>query len=205
MSGGLVRFRVTGITSDVTHEELLEALNEQLTLDDVVLREEDIQPDPTGGQVAEFTLPREEAKLLKSVYSEAKVFVRETMVLTFQEIRPGGRGSSGAGGTRATSIADVGDGRQASGSAKQKAPTSAPPAESGGGFGSFFSSFVGFSSTGDAATGHDDGNGAASLPVRSGGSAGHDDGNGAASLPVRSGGSAGNMAPRAKQKVTRPR
>mmetsp|Transcript_29728 Transcript_29728/g.81408 ORF Transcript_29728/g.81408 Transcript_29728/m.81408 type:complete len:209 (+) Transcript_29728:112-738(+) len=80
------RFRLEHPGTDVNEHELLEALTEQLNLDDVKLVAGSIQEVPDGVQVAEVELPDEEAEILRGPYREAKIYIRRTIIVRFTEL-----------------------------------------------------------------------------------------------------------------------
>lgn len=86
MSTNLVRFRVTNIALGVGYNELLDALSNQLALDDVVLHGDTLKSDGLT-QEAEFELPNLEADLVRGPMRNSRIrFDSTSMVLRFEEL-----------------------------------------------------------------------------------------------------------------------
>mmetsp|Transcript_58926 Transcript_58926/g.108864 ORF Transcript_58926/g.108864 Transcript_58926/m.108864 type:complete len:184 (-) Transcript_58926:97-648(-) len=99
------RFRLTNRGPDASEQELLEALEEQLHLEDVVLVKGSIRNGPEGYQQAEFFVNACEVQLLQGPMRESKVFIKEKTIFSFEQLsgqpnKPQGhgtdRGTSGA-------------------------------------------------------------------------------------------------------------
>eukprot|EP00928_Gymnodinium_smaydae_P044852 TRINITY_DN29939_c0_g1_i1.p1 TRINITY_DN29939_c0_g1~~TRINITY_DN29939_c0_g1_i1.p1 ORF type:complete len:192 (+),score=48.32 TRINITY_DN29939_c0_g1_i1:146-721(+) len=85
------RFRISGIASDVTFQELQKALESDLCLEGVALVPNSLRPAASADsgdaatQEAELELPHDEADLLRGPMKEAKIRLRSTMLLRFDE------------------------------------------------------------------------------------------------------------------------
>lgn len=91
------RFRIRNIPANVKWEELEEALEEQLVLEDIKMKEPPLELGANGLYETEVELPDEEGDLLRGPLKQAKVHIREIFQLDFQEIK-----SKSAGAKKAT-------------------------------------------------------------------------------------------------------
>mmetsp|Transcript_27209 Transcript_27209/g.62759 ORF Transcript_27209/g.62759 Transcript_27209/m.62759 type:complete len:187 (-) Transcript_27209:114-674(-) len=101
------RFRLTNRGPDASEEELLEALEEQLHLEDVVLVKGSIHGGSEGYQQAEFFVNTCEVQLLQGPMRESKVCIKEKAIFSFELLSGQPDRSAGSGTGRGTSIAST--------------------------------------------------------------------------------------------------
>eukprot|EP00929_Paragymnodinium_shiwhaense_P101485 TRINITY_DN64607_c0_g1_i1.p2 TRINITY_DN64607_c0_g1~~TRINITY_DN64607_c0_g1_i1.p2 ORF type:complete len:195 (-),score=49.56 TRINITY_DN64607_c0_g1_i1:159-743(-) len=89
MAGRHVRFRISNIPDDLSYEELHEAFEDQLHLEEFSFERRSLCADAfqTGGNLlaGEVVVSEEEADILRGPYKDAKIFVRRTIILRFEE------------------------------------------------------------------------------------------------------------------------
>lgn len=93
------RFRIKDLDEKVGYDELLEALTEQVAIDDAKIDEKSLRPNGDGTLMVEFEVSNAEATLLRGPMKQAKIFIaslRRSMMIGFEEVKPGGGGGSGS-------------------------------------------------------------------------------------------------------------